>query len=235
MILQTNLGSLSLIDSVFCINNLSQPVEFYLNAAQVRLNFLIRKGHITSYVPVNDMTRLKNTLHIPLILLLWQSCSSAQEITLTDVEKMVVRSGINDILKTNMSDYVLISSFADFSNLYTNDDKSELESAFENANEGAIPVTITRESFETTLMPRAEYDSLLNNLSTSRFWSHFRSHAGKGKAGLLEITKPAIVGDRAFFWFSHQEGSKSGAVVMVWLKQESTRWQLERVKERLEF
>ena len=181
------------------------------------------------------MTQLKNIFHMLIVLALWQSCGRAQEAGLSKEEREVLRSGINEVLQADMSDYVLISSFADFSNLYISEENTEIEKAFETANEEVVQVAFNESDFPSSLMPREAYDSLFNESTVSGFWRSFRSQWGEGKAGFLEITRPVISGNSAFFWFSHMEGPKSGAVVRVWLKKQGTGWKLERADERLEF
>lgn len=159
-------------------------------------------------------------------------------VTFSQEEEQVLLSGIGSLLYKDLksdnlyklSDYLLIESVGNFSDSYSKSDSTDLLiKKFINLNKKIIgkPVTVDR-FLNVQTVKQEKLDSLEQATKRTDFWHSFHNKWYPDKAGILEISKPVIKEDKAFFWFSNMENGKSGRVMKVWMRKIDNHWNVEK-------
>ncbi|WP_421977388.1 hypothetical protein [Roseivirga seohaensis] len=177
-------------------------------------------------------------------IILWlQACNikteqSTGEFQLTKEEQTILKLGIEPLLYADietekprlLSDYLLVGTISDFSSVYSSDDSvSKLSSLFIKENQAILNQSVVFDHIPNVqTIDKNKLDSLGATVNRSDFWYNFHENWFPTKAGYIEISKPSIQNDHAFFYFFHMEDGKSGRLMRVWMILNSEAWQIDK-------
>ncbi|KOF02970.1 hypothetical protein OB69_09080 [Roseivirga seohaensis subsp. aquiponti] len=177
-------------------------------------------------------------------IILWlQACDtkteqSTSEFRLSKEEQLILKSGIEPLLYVDietqkprkLSDYLIVNSISNFSLNYSSKDSTEeLTSHFIIKNKEVINQSVVFDHIPNVqTIDKNKLDSLGATVNRSDFWYNFHENWFPTKTGYIEISKPSIQNDHAFFYFFHMEGGKSGRLMRVWMILNSEAWQIDK-------
>lgn len=177
-------------------------------------------------------------------IILWlQACDtkteqSTSEFHLSKEEQLILKSGIEPLLYVDietqkprkLSDYLIVNSISNFSLNYSSKDSTEeLTSHFIIKNKEVINQSVVFDHIPNVqTIDKNKLDSLGATVNRSDFWYNFHENWFLTKTGYIEISKPSIQNDHAFFYFFHMEGGKSGRLMRVWMIKNSEVWQIDK-------
>jgi|GEM_PF-6193570 len=185
----------------------------------------------------------KGVTFLAVVILLVQSCGAKREqvtrkFELTEEEQIILKSGIEPLLYADietgeprfLSDYLLVNSIGNFAFNYSSTDSiGELTSRFILENKDVVNESIVFDQIPNVqTIEKKKLDSLGATVGRSNFWSNFHGNWFPAKVGYIEISKPTIQNDRAFFYFFHMENGKSGRLMRVWMVRKNEGWQIDR-------
>lgn len=164
---------------------------------------------------------------------------------LSALEEEILLEGIGSLMTyvstykedATYKDFLIADSYEDFTSLYYESDSTDaLMMKFNILNDQLIDKKILFYAIpDSLLISNDKIDSLRNTINRLDFWENFHNNWFPDKVGLLGLTKPAIDGDRAVFWFSIVWSGRGGAIFVVWMKRTDGIWEREKQERRLIF
>jgi hypothetical protein len=157
-----------------------------------------------------------------------------EEIFLAGIDSLMPIAAINGRIPS-LNEFLIYNTFESFNRFYEAKTSDSLILLFNAVNEELIGEEIIPYFIPDSLFISESFlDSLRKDKSTD-FWSGFHEVWFTDKRGLIGLTKPAIIDNRAVFWYSIMTSGKSGGIFIVWMLQTQNQWKIEKVEVRMEF
>lgn len=157
-----------------------------------------------------------------------------EEILLVGIDSLMPIAAINGRIPS-LNEFLIYDTFESFVKLYKAKTSDSLILLFNTVNEELIGEKIIPYSIPDSLfISESILDSLRKDKSID-FWSGFHEVWFTDKRGLIGLSKPAIIDNKAVFWYSIMTSGKSGGIFIVRMLQTQNQWKIEKVEVRMEF